>query len=406
MQMSSPSATDDSSDDESMDQTNINYAASDNEDDFVIAYAALRCMNYYGSSGMVKRPRKVPLMTGIQWVHEQLNDSNDCYDMFRMRRTVFHQLHDALVTEYGLQSSRGICTIEALGLFLWTCGGPQSLRQVKNKFGHSLHTVSKKFDEVLQCINRMACDIIKPKDPQFTTVHSRIKENSRFWPHFKDCIGAIDGTHIHVTVPLSEQPKYFGRNGYASQNVMAVCDFDMRFTFVITVWPGSVHDTRILLDTLETYNQQFPHPPEDKYYLVDSGYPNRRGFLALYKGQRYHVSEWQHGRQPVGYQGVFNHAHSSLRNVIERSFGVLKMKWRILLSLPSYPINKQSEIITAVMALHNFIRESAIHDDDFENYVDDNVGHNSTGFMEDGSSSTDDSYMSALRDSIATALIA
>jgi hypothetical protein len=67
-----------------------------------------------------------------------------------------------------------------------------------------------------------------------------------------------------------------------------------------------------------------------------------------------------------GKKETFNFAHSSLRNVIERSFEVLKMKWRILLDLPSYPMAKQSSIILACMALHNFIRESAIADRDFE----------------------------------------
>jgi hypothetical protein len=43
---------------------------------------------------------------------------------------------------------------------------------------------------------------------------------------------------------------------------MAVCDFDMRYTFVVTGWPGSVHDTRVLQDTLITYGDRFPHPPE------------------------------------------------------------------------------------------------------------------------------------------------
>ena len=70
-----------------------------------------------------------------------------------------------------------------------------------------------------------------------------------------------------MTVPLSEQPKYIGRHGYASQNVMVVCDFYMRFIFVVTGWPGSVHDTRVLLDTLLTYKDQFPHPPHSKNKL-------------------------------------------------------------------------------------------------------------------------------------------
>jgi len=43
--------------------------------------------------------------------------------------------------------------------------------------------------------------------------------------------------------------------------------------------------------------------------------------------------------------------------------------------LPSYPQRKQSKIIVACMAVHNFIRESKISDTDFdlcdqdENYV-------------------------------------
>ena len=44
--------------------------------------------------------------------------------------------------------------------------------------------------------------------------------------------------------------------------------------------------------------------------------------------------------------------------MVERSFGVWKMKWRILLKMPSYPIEKQKMIVGATMCLHNFIREN------------------------------------------------
>ncbi|XP_004956819.1 uncharacterized protein LOC101780464 [Setaria italica] len=216
---------------------------------------------------------------------------------------------------------------------------------------------SMKKDEDVSTMFNQLNDIVNELKGLGFNAHPKLQE-ARFWPHFKDCIGAIDGTHIPVTVPLG--------HGYPSQNVMAVCDFDMRFTFAVTGWPGSVHNTRVLLDTFLTYKEQFPHPPDGKYYLVDSGYPNRKGFLAPYKGQRYHVSEWQHGQHPAGLKEVFNHAHSSLRNVIERSFGVLKMKLRILLNLPSYLVNKQSKIIVTCMALHNFIRDSVVHDVHFE----------------------------------------
>jgi hypothetical protein len=102
-----------------------------------------------------------------------------------------------------------------------------------------LETISRKFSEVLNAIYRMSSDVIKPKDTNFIEIHPRLRE-TRFWPHFKDYIGAIDGSHFPTSVPTTEQAKYIGRHGYASQNVMAVCDFDMRFTFVVTGWPGSV----------------------------------------------------------------------------------------------------------------------------------------------------------------------
>ena len=32
-----------------------------------------------------------------------------------------------------------------------------------------------------------------------------------------------------------------------------------------------------------------------KYYLVNLGYPMKRGFLAPYKGERYHIPDFQQG---------------------------------------------------------------------------------------------------------------
>lgn len=60
-----------------------------------------------------------------------------------------------------------------------------------------------------------------------------------------NCIGAIDGTHIHVSLPLEEQPCFIGKKGIATQNIMAACEFDMCFTFTLPGWEGSAHDTRI-----------------------------------------------------------------------------------------------------------------------------------------------------------------
>jgi hypothetical protein len=100
--------------------------------------------------------------------------------------------------------------------------------------------------------------------------------------------------------------------------------------------------------------------------MVDAGYPNRDGYLAPYKGQRYHVQEWRHGHVPNGEQEYFNYLHSSIRNVVERAFGVWKGKWRILFKMSSYPLDKQKMIVAATISLHNFTRENDVLDEDFE----------------------------------------
>ena len=92
------------------------------------------------------------------------------------------------------------------------------------------------------------------------------------------------------------------------------------------------------------------------YYLVDAGYPGRIGYLAPYKGERYHVPDFQRGAPPNTPKEKFNRIHSSKRNCIERTFGVWKMKWQILLKMPSYSTETQKMIVAATMALHNYVR--------------------------------------------------
>ena len=89
---------------------------------------------------------------------------------------------------------------------------------------------------------------------------------------------------------------------------------------------------------------------------MGAGYTNGEGFLAPYRGTRYHLSEWREGCAPINYEEYFNMKHASARNVIERCFGLLKMRWAILRSPSYYPIKTQNRIITACCLIHNLIR--------------------------------------------------
>ena len=77
------------------------------------------------------------------------------------------------------------------------------------------------------------------------------------------------------------------------------------------------------------------------------------------------MPEWHRGMEPKTPKEKFNRIHSSIRNVIERSFGVLKIKWQILYKMPNYPMWKQKMVVVACMVLHNFIHQHGSEDSDF-----------------------------------------
>ena len=65
--------------------------------------------------------------------------------------------------------------------------------------------------------------------------------------------------------------------------------------------------------------------------------------------------------RPRNAEELFNLRHVSARNVIERIFGVLKSRFRILVYPPQFDMETQTRLPPALAALHNFIRK---HDPD------------------------------------------
>ncbi|PPD82896.1 hypothetical protein GOBAR_DD20180 [Gossypium barbadense] len=84
----------------------------------------------------------------------------------------------------------------------------------------------------------------------------------------------------------------------------------MQFVYVLPGWEGSVADGRVLRDAISRrHGLKVPH---GCYYLVDAGYTNCEGFLAPFRGQRYHLNEWRQGYQPSSPQDFFNMKHASI----------------------------------------------------------------------------------------------
>ncbi|XP_049399645.1 uncharacterized protein LOC125863641 [Solanum stenotomum] len=162
---------------------------------------------------------------------------------------------------------------------------------------------------------------------------------------------------------MEEQPRYRNRKGVLSQNVLAVVDFDMKFQYVLS----------------------------GKYYIVDEGYANTKGILAPYRGARYHLREWSQTQAPQNARELYNLRHSKLRNVVERTFVVLKKRFSILTTPPPYSIKNKDSYFEEHM-------EEEIEDSHGLNDIDSDSDEDDIGR---GPTDTNKQYMCNLRDEIA-----
>ncbi|GAV71037.1 LOW QUALITY PROTEIN: DDE_4 domain-containing protein, partial [Cephalotus follicularis] len=112
------------------------------------------------------------------------------------------------------------------------------------------------------------------------------------------------------------------------------------FTYVIAGWEGSAHDSRIL---------------NSNFYRGDASYGVRLGIISPYHGVRYHLNEFSKERPPENDKELFNLRHSSLRTTIERGFGILKKRNRVLHTKPFWSFATQVDVVLACCVIHNHI---------------------------------------------------
>ncbi|XP_050378473.1 protein ALP1-like [Argentina anserina] len=265
-----------------------------------------------------------------------------------MDRRCFGLLCELLRTDGRIKNDGLVSVEEQVCCFVHTLAHHVKNRTIRGRFYRSGETVSRYFNSVLQGVLRLQGSLLRVPDPVLAEC------TDPRWKCFKNCLGALDGTYIRVRVPTNDKPRYRTRKGEVATNVLAVCSRDLQFIFVLPGWEGSASDSRVLHDAVTRPNGL--RVPTGYYYLVDGGYTNGEGFLAPYRGTRYHLSEWDGGNLPRDHVEYFNMKHSKARNVIERCFGMLKGRWAILRSHSFYPIKTQCRIITACCLLHNLIR--------------------------------------------------
>lgn len=69
-------------------------------------------------------------------------------------------------------------------------------------------------------------------------------------------IGAIDGTHVRIKVPVEQHDSYCDRYQQHSINLMAICTAEKVFTYIFVGYPGSAHDSRVFSNSAMYQNIQ------------------------------------------------------------------------------------------------------------------------------------------------------
>ncbi|XP_068103245.1 putative nuclease HARBI1 [Hyperolius riggenbachi] len=163
-------------------------------------------------------------------------------------------------------------------------------------------------------------------------------------------MGAIDCTHVAFNAPKRKEHIYRNRKSYHSINVQVVVDADMVIRNVVTGFPGCCHDAHILKHS-GIYDAFESGELSGGWLLGDSGYPCLKWLLTPV------------GRASTAAEMAYNSAHSRTRVVVERTFGVLKGRFRAI-SLSGghlrYSPGKVCKIVMACCVLHNMARKAGL----------------------------------------------
>ncbi|GMN43694.1 hypothetical protein TIFTF001_012887 [Ficus carica] len=242
------------------------------EDDDMCARAVVAIINNRRTIRRNPQPMHDSMLTGSMRVEEILNGHEDVIQsMISMKSSTFRLLSNQLGGRGLLRPTNHMNVNEQLFIFLVICSQGASNRHVSYLFQHSPETTSRWFFRVLKVICALKDEFIRP--PDYTTVQSLIIEHEgKYRPC---CIGAIDGTHVPCVPRRENADGWINRKGFHSQNILAACSFDMKFTYMLAGYEGSCHDARMLDEAIAYHG--FPIPPPGRSddvnddYVLDEG---------------------------------------------------------------------------------------------------------------------------------------
>ncbi|KAL0879735.1 hypothetical protein ABMA27_003448 [Loxostege sticticalis] len=273
---------------------------------------------------------------------------------YRLSRVLFEELCQEIVPLLPRKRNRrGIdpATKILVALNFYARGSYQGSVGLSTDTPMAQPTVSRCLREVTAALNTPSILQKHIKFPQNVAERNEIKR--KFYERYRlpGVIGCIDCTHVAIVRPNEQEERYFNRKHFHSINTQVICDSDCVILNVDASYGGATHDAFIWsaseikghLESLQT---------ETTYLLGDSGYPLREYLLTPLNN----VEEESPG-------GRYNAVHKRARSTIERTFGILKGRWRCLLAARElhYRPDAAGKIILACCVLHNMCVRAGVN---------------------------------------------
>ena len=291
------------------------------------------------------------------WWEHIVNESftaQDWISNFRMSRSTFLYLCNELRVEIMKTDTvmrQAIPVEKRVAIALWYMSTNTDYRTIGHLFGVSTSSVCKIRQEVCQTIVRVLLHryIRIPTDGALAAVGSGFAKKG-----FPQCAGAINGCHIPIEAPQQCPADYHNRKGWHSIVLQGLVDHNGSFTDINVGWPGRVHDSRVLHNSMLFSKAESGSLFPEQTILMggvrvptvivgDAAYPLRSWLMKPY------INTGSLNTQ----QRRFNQRLSQARIVVEHSFGLLKGRWRCLRNRLAVHVSEVPELVGACCILHN-----------------------------------------------------
>ncbi|CAN0909454.1 Protein ALP1-like [Linum grandiflorum] len=284
--------------------------------------------------------------------------------LFRISRKTFDYICSLVKDDMEAKHSnicdvngKPLTTRDQVAIALRRLSSGESLASTGNSLGINQSTVSQVTWRFVEALEESGTSHLQW--PTSETEMDQIKAKFKKIRGLPNCCGAIDTTHILMTVPTVNQSHevWIDREKKFSMVLQAVVDPDMRFRDVTVGFPGSLSDAVILQSSgffklceegkrLNGKTKTLLEGTEElgEYILGDAGFPLLKWL----------ITPFQHAIP--GDQVDFNKRHSATRAVAKIALARLKEMWRIIHGVMWLPDkNKLPRIVFVCCLLHNIV---------------------------------------------------